>query len=425
MVELLVIADDFTGALDTGVQFSKAGIKTFVTTNLNINPSLVDPDVKVLVVDTESRHIDHKKSYERVAGTAKNARNSGIKNVYKKTDSTLRGNVGSELTALMDTYGIKLFPFIPAYPEAGRTTVKGYHYVNSVLLQNTVFAEDPLEPMKDSYIPALIEKQTNVDTMVITTDIIADRKLSLPDNKTILIFDAESNSDFLKIGDFLINKGIKNITAGCAGFAAVLPQLLQIKSGILQQPKFDSSVMLVICGSVNAYSLAQVKHAERNGFDGITLTPRQKLDENYVDTDEGKEFINSILYKLARGKNIIIKNINDLSDVSECNSFAEKMGIDKGHIPALIAKNVATLAAEVINRSIVENLVVFGGDTAVAVMDKMQCSGIVPINEIFPGIPVSETNIKGRILKLITKAGGFGGEDALVKIRNYVKERCL
>ncbi len=29
MLKLLVIADDFTGALDTGVQFSKQGIQTF------------------------------------------------------------------------------------------------------------------------------------------------------------------------------------------------------------------------------------------------------------------------------------------------------------------------------------------------------------------------------------------------------------
>ena len=40
-----------------------------------------------------------------------------MKFFYKKTDSTLRGNIGSEIAALMDACKMERLPFIPAYPK--------------------------------------------------------------------------------------------------------------------------------------------------------------------------------------------------------------------------------------------------------------------------------------------------------------------
>ena len=51
---ILVLADDFTGALDTGMQFAKNGAATIVTTDPDYNPA--DDEIQVLVIDTETRH---------------------------------------------------------------------------------------------------------------------------------------------------------------------------------------------------------------------------------------------------------------------------------------------------------------------------------------------------------------------------------
>ncbi|WP_270218618.1 four-carbon acid sugar kinase family protein [Enterococcus lactis] len=57
MLKLLVIADDFTGALDTGVQFLKQGIQTLVSTETVVQYDALPQEIEVLVLNTESRHL--------------------------------------------------------------------------------------------------------------------------------------------------------------------------------------------------------------------------------------------------------------------------------------------------------------------------------------------------------------------------------
>ena len=94
---LLIIADDLTGANDTGVQFAKQGIETRVV----IDPAqFIAPfDCQVLVVNTESRHLNADAAYQLVYNVAQQGLQLGIPQFYKKTDSTLRGNWARELLA--------------------------------------------------------------------------------------------------------------------------------------------------------------------------------------------------------------------------------------------------------------------------------------------------------------------------------------
>ena len=118
MVKLLIIADDFTGALDTGVQFAARGAATRVVTDLAYDFTLADAEVLVMVAET--RHLPPEEAYDVVYRTARNAREAGIPYIYKKTDSALRGNIGSELTAVMDAAGSDTIAFLPAFPKMGR-----------------------------------------------------------------------------------------------------------------------------------------------------------------------------------------------------------------------------------------------------------------------------------------------------------------
>ena len=119
MILLLIIADDFTGALDTGVQFAGHGIRTRV---------VVDPDVdfsayeaEVLVVDTETRHLPAAEAYQVVSRLTGRAQAAGVRYIYKKTDSALRGNVGSELAAVLEASQARQLPFLPAFsPDRAR-----------------------------------------------------------------------------------------------------------------------------------------------------------------------------------------------------------------------------------------------------------------------------------------------------------------
>ena len=148
MVKLLIIADDFTGALDTGVQFAARGANTRVVTDLAYDFSQADAEGLVMVAET--RHLTPRKAYDIVYHAARNARKAGIPYIYKKTDSALRGNIGSELTAVMDAAEADTIAFLPAFPKMGRVTQAGVHYVDCVPVAESVFGKDPFEPVKAS-----------------------------------------------------------------------------------------------------------------------------------------------------------------------------------------------------------------------------------------------------------------------------------
>lgn len=153
MVKLLIIADDFTGALDTGIQFKKYGICTQVFTKTRIEDNEINPDTEVLVIDSESRPLTKEEAYLEVLNITKWAISKGIEIIFKKTDSALRGNIGAELKAVADAAGEENLFFMPGYPEIHRITKNGMHYIDGELLENSVFGKDPFEPVKRSYIP--------------------------------------------------------------------------------------------------------------------------------------------------------------------------------------------------------------------------------------------------------------------------------
>src|SRR5262245_10463373 len=142
---LLVIADDLTGANDAGVQFALCGIRSIVFADSKIEK--LPPEYPVVVVNTESRHLPPREAAERVRKVAEIGLAAGVQYFYKKTDSTLRGNIGAELEALRQTTGASFIPFIPALPDLGRTTREGTHYVHGIPIAETAFAKDPLNPI--------------------------------------------------------------------------------------------------------------------------------------------------------------------------------------------------------------------------------------------------------------------------------------
>ena len=113
MITLLIVADDFTGALDTGVQLAGCGAPTRVVTDPEFSPANA-AGAEVLVIDAETRHLPPSQAGAIVEGIVRRAVEQKVPYIYKKTDSALRGNVGAELGALLAASGEKALPFLPA-----------------------------------------------------------------------------------------------------------------------------------------------------------------------------------------------------------------------------------------------------------------------------------------------------------------------
>ena len=147
MTQVLALADDLTGALEVGAKFATEGVASVILTEATLPGT--EP---VMVIDTETRHLPPELAAARVTSVLRHAHKPGVRLIFKKTDSTLRGNIAAELEALVRFYGVRVV-YAPAYPAMGRTVKGGRLYLNGVPLEQTGFAKDPLNPIVDSCVP--------------------------------------------------------------------------------------------------------------------------------------------------------------------------------------------------------------------------------------------------------------------------------
>ncbi|MFT4104983.1 MAG: four-carbon acid sugar kinase family protein [Lacrimispora sp.] len=410
MVFLLIIADDFTGALDTGVQFAAHGIRTRV---------VVEPDVdfnaheaKVLVVDTETRHLPASQAYGVVAKLTGRAQSAGVSYIYKKTDSALRGNIGAELSALLRASGCRYLPFLPAFPQTGRITRGGVHYVDGVPVTESPFGIDPFDPVKHSVVTDLIAQQCDLPVRSFPALAAGDR---VPQDEGIMVFDASDDADLYSTGCQLLDHGGLHIMAGCAGFGAVLPELLGIAAETHRTlPKLDPR-LLVVCGSVNPITLAQLDRAENAGFTRLRLTPDQKLEPGYWQSKEGREELTRIGEMLAANPHCII-DTNDPGGNRPTADYAARLGIDRETLRVRIAGSLGHLVGEIFPSPSLGTLLLTGGDTLLQCMSCVGVRELEPLCELENGVVLASFTHNGCTRHVITKSGGFGQESLLTDL---------
>lgn len=415
MDRLLIIADDFTGALDTGVQFSHMGITTQVFLHEDMDWDNIEDQVKVLVVDTQSRLIEPQEAYKRVYHLCREAGRRGVKFFYKKTDSTLRGNIGSEIAALMDACKMERLPFIPAYPKAGRTTKDGNQYVDDIPLHRTVFARDPLNPIEEAHIPSIINKQTDKEIHVIKTSHIS-RGLSMDEGKGIFVFDAMTEEDLVQISHMLTRRQDIMGVAGCAGFAPYLPRLFNLKSES-REAGIENSLhkpILIVCGSVNQVSMSQVAYAEKQGIKSQLISPHMMVQDACLNRPDYETMTENTVQALMDHGCFILKTATEKGDIIPIRDHGDGPGGVSTY--RMIAEFIGSLVRDVMKCINIGTLIVFGGDTALGIVEKLHCTAIIPKTELLIGIPLS--TLESKLFKgtLITKAGGFGDEGTLMDI---------
>lgn len=149
MARLTVIADDLTGALDTGVQFANRCVSVRVAAvhgTAAVHEELFQADVAV--IDAEVRHRSRQQAYKICLELVQQALRCGTDSVYIKTDSGLRGNIGAMFQAALDASGAAAAYYAPALPRMNRLTRGGIQYIDGVPINESVFGKDPFEDRK-------------------------------------------------------------------------------------------------------------------------------------------------------------------------------------------------------------------------------------------------------------------------------------
>ena len=414
MIKLLIIADDFTGGLDTGVQFAARGIRTRVVTDPETEYVRAADGAEVLVVVAETRHLSPRLAYEMVFRVAQKGKQLHIPHIYKKTDSGLRGNIGAELSAVMDAAGEARMAFLPSMPAMDRVTRGGVHYVNGQPVSESVFGQDPFEPVTESDVLRLLALQTKTPACSVTWDHVPE------EGRGFVVVDAQTDEDLRRAGQALAHSGLLCVMAGCAGFASVLPELLGLTAGELPQvPRLDYG-LFVLCGSVNPITLRQLAYAETRGFTREHILPEQKLEAGYFDTDAGKSALKGWRGMLRDTPWLIL----DANDAGEGNAptaaYAAGRGMTTEDLRSGISSAMGVILPEMMKADVLRTMLITGGDTLLKCMDRMKVHEMEPLLEIFPGVVLSRFEAMGRPRFVITKSGGFGEETLLCDLKSLI-----
>ncbi|MDF2500407.1 MAG: type effector Hrp-dependent outer protein [Anaerosporomusa subterranea] len=421
MPHIAIIADDLTGANDTGVQFAKYGLRTHVVIAAAGNNALPD-EADVIVIDTDSRGLDSLAAYERVLWAAKLIKNSNIPIIYKKVDSTLRGNLGSEIDAVLDVFGFDCAIVAPAFPRIGRITVGGYHLLNQIPLQATEVAQDPKSPVTDSRLSAVLKTQSRYQVAHIElADILAGeaviRRLlekCVADGVKLISFDATDEIHLKAITLAVYNSGKHVLWVGSAGMAECLPTLYQLAADhSCQTPKSKGLPVLVVAGSVSSVTASQI--------DAFLARPNTALvtvkGENLIEqpTVEVSRCVEAARQHIQNHKNVALVSSNGRESVELVRARGGQFGLDSMAVSDLIAEKLGEITQQLVDDG-VEGVFITGGDTAVRVCVALGASSMEVCSEMAPGIPFCRLSSGKYVgLKVVTKAGAFGDEQAINK----------
>jgi D-threonate/D-erythronate kinase len=359
---LTIVADDLTGACDTGALFTGRG-----PVPVSIWPRRAAADVVVRVVDTESRTLPAPDAAERIATVAAGGR---ARHWFKKIDSTLRGPVGGEVDALMRATGVTTAVICPAFPAQRRVVLDRALLVAGTPVAATPIARDPafpagagssvvdlLRPQLDRALAWIPIEQLRAGGEALTARV---RRLS----GTAIVADAETDADLDRLVDAALGVTPLPLLVGSAGLGRALAARLGLSPERAEPP--PGGRWLVVAGSAHPATRRQLKEARAAGMTVLAAPER---------------------------------------------------AADRGEVVARLVEQ----AVGAIEREKWDLVVVTGGETAVALWSALGADRMEVLGAPAPGLALGQLRLAGREpLAVLTKAGGFGPPDLLVALQKEV-----
>lgn len=402
MKHFLIIADDFTGANDAGVQLTRRGINTHVI----FDPKLISYDGDSYVLDTESRGLDSADAYKLLKELFAEIDFTKFDYIVKKTDSTLRGNIPMEVKALYDSLDNRTVVFAPAFPDIGRMTINGRHYLNDKPLMETEFAKDPIKPITTDCLKDLLEEAFEEECIHLPPDSLDSEKEY---SHNLYSFDCTKNDQLIKIVDTFDKPEFNALWVGSAGICdAILNKL---------EPVLPSAALIT---SVSETTRKQVKFAESKGVKLVRVPVHELLEKrNYIYAEEMISHINNGFDAL-----LISSATYDRNELNLSIEAGKALGLSRLELSSLTQEIMSELMEKVLEQVKLSGVFLSGGDTAIGFIKRIASEGSTILGEACNGIPIMQIQ-KGRFpgLKVITKAGGFGNEDAIVYSLRKLKEQ--
>ncbi|KFK92668.1 MULTISPECIES: four-carbon acid sugar kinase family protein [unclassified Serratia (in: enterobacteria)] len=418
-MKMVVIADDFTGANDTGVQLAKKGARTdVVLSELPRSTQRTD----VLVINTESRALTAAIAKTKVAEALQPyCQSDAPPLVYKKIDSTFRGNVGAEIEAAMIASGAQLAIVAAAIPAAGRVTRNGQCWVNGVPLAETEFASDPKTPIVSSHIKTLLGLQSDYPVYELDLLMVRAGKLGAELHKisqtgpAMVVVDAETDADLALLAQATLQLSARYLLVGAAGLANALPASCYLAER-------QRLPVLVVAGSMSEATQQQIRFAAEEQLLGVV-----DVDVEALLQPDHQNALEAIIHQAAAvlrdRQHCVLRTCRDANARQMIDLLCERYHLSRQQLGDRISEALGAVTLAIINQSQIGGLFLTGGDIAMAVARALGAEGYRITHEVAPCVPCG-TFVNSEIddLPVITKAGGFGGAATLRDALYFVEE---
>jgi uncharacterized protein YgbK (DUF1537 family) len=419
-LKLGCIADDYTGASDLANTLTRAGLRTVQTIGVPADDFKL-PEVDAVVVSLKSRSIDASVAVERSLAAEKWMRGRGADHVLFKIcstfDSTDKGNIGPVTDALRAVSGDTIVLVTPAFPETGRTVYKGNLFVGAVPLNESPLKDHPLNPMHDSNLVRVLARQSKskiglVDLATLSrgADAVRARLADLAKQGIgAAIIDAVFDPDLETIGKVAV---AHRLSVGASGIGLGLARALGGKgdAGGTIEDKPVGGPAACLAGSCSQATLGQIASAEK-------IMPVLHLDPDQVikGKDEARRALAWARERLGSHPVLIVSS----AAPEQVVALQARHGREaSGHA---LEQAMADIAEGLVSAG-VRRLVVAGGETSGAVVDRLGIPGFLVGAEIAAGVPVLRAvGAKQGEMLIALKSGNFGGpeffSDALALMR--------
>lgn len=387
---LLVIADDLSGAADCA-----AGFARHVPTEVLLSQRADHRAQPVTALDLDTRRLpaDQAAHLNRAVIDGSTFASHAL---YKKVDSTLRGNLVSEVAALL---GRGMALVAPAFPAMGRTTVGSVQYVDGVAVNECdVWRNEGLSGTAD-----LLERFSSEGLRCAALGLEQLRGAGLAEwlaqhlraGTQVLICDAQLDADLRALALASVEHADQLFWVGSAGLAQQLPAALGLAPRIAPALPEAAQPVLTVVGSMSRHSQAQAELlAERSGQHWQRIEPQLLLA---ADTADQRDALGARLAaQVASGKDLLISLEQRDRDPAQA---------------ALLGAPLARLLLPAIAQA--GALIATGGETARALLTAAAIDSLQLHGELAPGVVLSSAPWQGRELAIVTKAGGFGQPDTL------------
>jgi uncharacterized protein YgbK (DUF1537 family) len=382
-------ADDLTGACDTAAPFAARGLETVV---LLPDVPIPEPAPAVVALDTESRALPGPEARARARAAVARLRGAAL--LYKKLDSTLRGPIAAEVAGALEGADFGTALLAPAFPAQGRTVVGGWLLIGRQPADQSPIARDPAFPRTGASVPALLGRDGPhpVSLVPLATvrrgpDAVAAR---LGRALGVVVSDAETDEDLAVLREAASSPRL--LLTGSAGLASAVAAGLRVKA--TRRPLRARRPLLVVAGTTHPTTQQQLERLAARGVPGTRL-------EAGLEAPAARDGADRFL-AAPREPSLASADARDVMAARLAVAAREVLERRSGTRAATARRGTVLLT---------------GGETALAVCRALEATGLVLAGELAPGLPC------GRLLggpfaglAVITKAGGFGDAETLVRV---------